>query len=565
LNRRLEGARVKSLIEMLSGYHRVRGSRDYTKSMHAVIDYLLRGGLPEERFKIFSYPADGVTRTGNTLSTLAWEPIYGELWLEDPERVFITSTAVTKVSLVSGSGSTEGWETLPLVIYDGKGDYSKKAVLANDDPAKVFQNAVVEGGARCLILCHMRKAFEEIGRSLDSLPEMTNFLTIPHDRESANRNTVAFSVSKEKFDLLSERVKRSSSLVRFRAETRLTEGELEILQIDATGFNEGPEVLLTAHLCHPSPGADDNASGAALAAEIAKVLNDSGFPYSVKVALVPEYLGSVPYALQLKNESRLPVCTINLDMVGADQDKTGSTFILSKVPPYLPQRWGRTLAYNIERNMPSSSGYPLKRFGEIPFMAGSDHCVFTTLGIPSPFMGHLPDRYYHSDFDTPRMMDEMELEWVGLSALETLDQLVQPDPNVLLSVRGRMIGELYQILNRIAGREGSDDIYDLLISNFEGDSLRKIFSNSDNLPSLSPLEPTFESSLGLEWIKTFPQELKEELAIDFASIADFVVGGAALIGGRESVELLASIHYDVEIEKVRVITGWMIDKGLLRS
>jgi hypothetical protein len=161
---------------MLSGYHRVRGSRDYTKSMHAVIDYLLRGGLPEERFKIFSYPADGVTRTGNTLSTLAWEPIYGELWLEDPERVFITSTAVTKVSLVSGSGSTEGWETLPLVIYDGIGDYSKKAVLANDDPAKVFQNAVVEGGARCLILCHMRKAFEEIGRSLDSLPEMTNFL-----------------------------------------------------------------------------------------------------------------------------------------------------------------------------------------------------------------------------------------------------------------------------------------------------------------------------------------------------------------------------------------------------
>ena len=565
MNRRLEGARVKSLIEMLSGYHRVRGSRDYTKSMHAVIDYLLRGGLPEERFKIFSYPADGVTRTGNTLSTLAWEPIYGELWLEDPERVFITSTAVTKVSLVSGSGSTEGWETLPLVIYDGKGDYSKKAVLANDDPAKVFQNAVVEGGARCLILCHMRKAFEEIGRSLDSLPEMTNFLTIPHDRESANRNTVAFSVSKEKFDLLSERVKRSSSLVRFRAETRLTEGELEILQIDATGFNEGPEVLLTAHLCHPSPGADDNASGAALAAEIAKVLNDSGFPYSVKVALVPEYLGSVPYALQLKNESRLPVCTINLDMVGADQDKTGSTFILSKVPPYLPQRWGRTLAYNIERNMPSSSGYPLKRFGEIPFMAGSDHCVFTTLGIPSPFMGHLPDRYYHSDFDTPRMMDEMELEWVGLSALETLDQLVQPDPNVLLSVRGRMIGELYQILNRIAGREGSDDIYDLLISNFEGDLLRKIFSNSGNLPSLSPLEPTFESSLGLEWIKTFPQELKEELAIDFASIADFVVGGAALIGGRESVELLASIHYDVAIEKVRVITGWMIDKGLLRS
>ena len=86
--------------------------------------------------------------------------------------------------------------------------------------------------------------------------------------------------------------------------------------------------------------ADDNGSGAALAVEIARVLNDENFPYSVKIALVPEYLGSVPYALQLKSENNLPIYTINLDMVGADQNKTGSTFILSKVPPYLPQRWG---------------------------------------------------------------------------------------------------------------------------------------------------------------------------------------------------------------------------------
>ncbi|MBN2253410.1 MAG: DUF4910 domain-containing protein, partial [Kosmotogaceae bacterium] len=253
------------------------------------------------------------------------------------------------------------------------------------------------------------------------------------------------------------------------------------------------------------------------------------------------------------------------DMVGADQDKTGSTFILSEVPPYLPQRWGRILELNIKRLLPSNSGYPLKRFGEIPFMAGSDHCAFTTLGIPSPFMGHLPDRFYHSDFDTPQMMDEAELEWVGLSALRTLDQLIKPDPDLLLEVKGEMIGELYRILKTIAGREGSDDLFDLLISNYEGEVLRRSFNNSGNLPSLSPLEPAFESSLGLEWIKTFPQNLKDELGIDFASIADFVVGGAAVIGGREAVELLASVHYRVEIEKVRVLTGWMIERGLLRS
>ncbi|RLL84337.1 peptidase M28 [Mesotoga sp. H07pep.5.4] len=565
MSQRLDGKKVKSLIEMLSGYHRMRGSRDYKESMNSITDYLIRSGLPENRFRVLKYPADGVTKTGNIVSTLAWEPVYGELWLENPERVFVTSTKVTKVSLVSGSGSSKGWESLPLVVYDGKGDYSGKAVLASEDPVKVFQHAVVEGGARCLILCHMRKVFEEIGRSLNDLPQMTNFLTIPHDRDSADRNAVAFSVTKEKYDLLFSYSKKGSAIVGFRAETNMSKGSFDVLQIDATGFNDGPQVLITAHLCHPSPGADDNGSGAALAVEIARVLNDENFPYSVKIALVPEYLGSVPYALQLKSENNLPIYTINLDMVGADQNKTGSTFILSKVPPYLPQRWGNILEFYIKTLMPSNAGYPLKRFGEIPFMAGSDHCVFTTLGIPSPFMGHLPDRYYHSDLDTPQMMDEKELEWVGLSALNTLDQLVKPDQDLLISVRSKMIGELFGILNRISGREGSDDVFDLLISNYEGEVLRKVFNNSGNLPSLSPLEPTFDSSLGLEWIRTFPQELKDELEIDFASIADFVVGGAAVVGGREAVELLASIHYGVEIGKVRVLTGWMIEKGLLRS
>ncbi|MDK2943895.1 peptidase M28 [Mesotoga sp. HF07.pep.5.2.highcov] len=565
MSQRLDGKKVKSLIEMLSGYHRMRGSRDYKESMNSIMDYLIRSGLPENRFRVLKYPADGVTKTGNIVSTLAWEPVYGELWLENPERVFVTSTKVTKVSLVSGSGSSKGWESLPLVVYDGKGDYSGKAVLASEDPVKVFQHAVVEGGARCLILCHMRKVFEEIGRSLNDLPQMTNFLTIPHDRDSADRNAVAFSVTKEKYDLLFNYSKKGSAIVGFRAETNMSKGSFDVLQIDATGFNDGPQVLITAHLCHPSPGADDNGSGAALAVEIARVLNDENFPYSVKIALVPEYLGSVPYALQLKSENNLPIYTINLDMVGADQNKTGSTFILSKVPPYLPQRWGNILEFYIKTLMPSNAGYPLKRFGEIPFMAGSDHCVFTTLGIPSPFMGHLPDRYYHSDLDTPQMMDEKELEWVGLSALNTLDQLVKPDQDLLISVRSKMIGELFGILNRISGREGSDDVFDLLISNYEGEVLRKVFNNSGNLPSLSPLEPTFDSSLGLEWIRTFPQELKDELEIDFVSIADFVVGGAAVVGGREAVELLASIHYGVEIGKVRVLTGWMIEKGLLRS
>jgi len=562
---KLDGRKVKSLIELLSGFHRVRGSKDYHDSMMAAIDYLKRSGMPSRRFKVFSYPADGKTVNGNVATTLAWEPIYGEMWLERPERFFITSTSISKVALVSGSAGSEGWKELSLVQFEGKKDYSNKAVLASDDPVKVFQQAVVEGGASCLIFNYMRKSFEEIGRSLEKLPEMTNYLSIPYDREAADKKAVAFSITKEKYDLLAGAVARGGAVVGFRSEVKLTEGELEVLQVDATGVENGPGVIITAHLCHPSPGADDNASGAALAVELARILHQAEFPFPVKIALVPEYLGSVPYALQLKREKKLPLFTVNLDMVGADQDKTGSTFILSKVPPYLPQKWGRILEYFITELMPRNGGYPLKRFGEIPFMAGSDHCVFTTLGIPSPFLGHLPDRYYHSDFDTPSMMDRVELEWVGRSVLKTLEHIITPDPLAAAAAKGKMIGELHEILSRIAGREGAGDLLDLLVSNYEGDVLRGNFAEACGLSSSRPLEPTFESSLGLEWMKIVPQELKNEVGPELLSMADFMAGGSLVIGSREAVELLTSIHYGVPIEKVRTLTGWMIERSLLRS
>jgi len=51
---KLDGRKVKSLIELLSGFHRVRGSKDYHDSMMAAIDYLKRSGMPSRRFKVFS-------------------------------------------------------------------------------------------------------------------------------------------------------------------------------------------------------------------------------------------------------------------------------------------------------------------------------------------------------------------------------------------------------------------------------------------------------------------------------------------------------------------------------
>jgi len=66
-------------------------------------------------------------------------------------------------------------------------------------------------------------------------------------------------------------------------------------------------------------------------------------------------------------------------------------------------------------------------------------------------------------------------------------------------------------------------------------------------------------------MKIVPQELKNEVGPELLSMADFMAGGSLVIGSREAVELLTSIHYGVPIEKVRTLTGWMIERSLLRS
>ena len=54
-------------------------------------------------------------------------------------------------------------------------------------------------------------------------------------------------------------------------ETTLSRGELPVLNGVIEGASKpNEEVLFIAHICHPSPGANDNASGSALILEVAR-------------------------------------------------------------------------------------------------------------------------------------------------------------------------------------------------------------------------------------------------------------------------------------------------------
>ncbi len=88
---------------------------------------------------------------------------------------------------------------------------------------------------------------------------------------------------------------------------------------------------------------------------------------------------------------------LNLDMVGADQCRTGSVWELVSLP-----QAGASFADHLLSWLrgPFLDG---QRHRETPFSAGSDHYILSdpTVGIPAPMLIQWPDIFYHTSADTP--------------------------------------------------------------------------------------------------------------------------------------------------------------------
>ena len=81
-------------------------------------------------------------------------------------------------------------------------------------------------------------------------------------------------------------------------------------------------MLLTAHLCHPRPSANDNASGVAalLAAAGCWPTLPGGGGCAVRFLWGPEFLGIAAYLHDVVHAGRapVPVLALNVDMAGED-------------------------------------------------------------------------------------------------------------------------------------------------------------------------------------------------------------------------------------------------------
>ncbi|PDV97010.1 DUF4910 domain-containing protein [Candidatus Chloroploca asiatica] len=416
----VSGEAARALVARISQWHRIQASPMYREAAHWVHATLQSYGLDAT---LESFPVgEGRQVWGEPLFD-EWQCHEGwlDLLLPDGSTQRLADYRAVPLSLLPRSVSTDGeFELVVVERGDRVEDYADlevagKLILTRSMPMSVYRVAIEKLGAAGVICDGMR-----------SLPEICPPGDLPDAIQYASwwwwggeRRAFGFALSPRVGAALRRRAARAADegrVVRLRARVRssFTDGAIEAVSAFIPG-QSNEEILLVAHLCHPAPCANDNATGAAAAMEVARALHtliESGRLPRPQRALrflwMPEMTGTYLYLARHEGRIERTVAALNLDMVGADQARCGSVNTIIHTPDALPSFVGdlleaiRTGMHGVSDTLYGRTEPPLLRMASAPFSNGSDHYILAdpTVGIPTPLIIEWPDRFYHTTADT---------------------------------------------------------------------------------------------------------------------------------------------------------------------
>ncbi|HII61591.1 DUF4910 domain-containing protein [Pyrococcus horikoshii] len=386
----------------ISKFHRIQGSRDIVKATEYVASRLEELGID---YKFLNDIYDGKSYHLTLPSPIGWEIVEGSLKFKEKELT--TSNSPLLVMAHSPSGEAKG-EVIPIFREEDWEKADGKIVLVGEDWREAYRKAN-EHGAKAFIA--YRKG------TGDAFPYIGLFLT-KKDLEWAKipALTVPESVANE----LIEKSKKGGVEVEVSVKTEIK--DRETLPLLYAKIGEPPYLLFSAHICHPKPGANDNASGSAMLIELARILKGNEGRIGFAFLWIPEYHGTQAFIPKVNlNEI---YANINLDMVGGSEDRSNSTIMLVRTPlsrfslvPGVLELFLKEV--NAEGKSFSGSPLPSVKFKEYPYEMGSDHDIFNFYSIPGVMPITWPDRYYHTSADTPEKLSLRTLSIIGRAVVAT--------------------------------------------------------------------------------------------------------------------------------------------------
>jgi aminopeptidase-like protein len=424
---------------------------------HEAAEYVKNelSGLDFQDAVIEQFPADGKTKYWTHTSPIGWEIQSAELRLVEPEEKLLCTYEDCPQSLHTFSKATPVKGVTAELVDVGKGTKEKdyegknvkgKFVLATGRARLVHQQAVYKHGAAGVITDTITYEMPNVRESLD-IPDAHAYQAIWPTADDLPKVAFGFSLSKRQGNAL-RALLQAGKTVKLKAEidARLFPFHEDVLTATIQGTEEpNKEIFLIAHLCHPKPSANDNASGSGLLLEVARtiktLIKTGKIPppaRTIRLIWVPETLGTVAYLSRHPELSSRLVAGINLDMVGQNQELCKSTLNLDRTPDSLPS-YLNDYVYSLmeETTKEFDNRTPLGlastfRYRSQAFSGGSDHAEFTeaTTRVPCVMLLQWPDLFYHTSMDTIDKVSEDSLKrvgWVATVAALTLANATHED------------------------------------------------------------------------------------------------------------------------------------------
>ena len=491
----LSGETAKHNLEFLARLHRQRASRQFRAAAEHIASRLRAYGL--EDAEILQFPADGKTMFGTQKSRPAWDAEFAELWelrkTADgwAPHVRLASFDAMPVSLAQDSESADVTAELIDVgqgtaesNYEGK-DVRGKLVLAAAQPGPVARLAVKRFGAAGIISYaqNQRTAWWK---------ENENLVRWGHLDSFADFNTFAFMVSLKQARAFQQRLARGET-IRLHAAVRAGrhEGFYDIVTATIPGADpklRQEEIAFSCHLDHQRPGANDNASGCVTILEVArtfaKLIREGKLERPARTLrfIWPPEIEGTTILLNARPEFAERIkAVIHMDMVGGGPE-TKAVFHVTRGPASLPSFINDVAEAFAEfvndQSLRFASGedvpYPLvsPEGGKEPLLAqlvefssGSDHQVYTegSFRIPAIYLNDWPDRYIHTNLDSPDKIDPTKLKragFIGAASAYFLAQMsakdVEPVWQVLQRHALRRTARMLERRAQLAGYEAAN-------------------------------------------------------------------------------------------------------------
>jgi len=484
VSKEISGENAKGLATDVTQFHRIEISPHFREAALWCQKQLRTYGLHTELLK---FRADG--------NTMYWSFLLPEEWKVESaifkvEDIIWAQWKDQKLSLIQRSSPVDVEAEIISIETDEEAAFKKVEgkIVYSPLPLERVAEPALHYGAKGLILSGVPRIPM---RTFFDISDILYYFSFNAEKGSG------FVISPEKALILRKILKEKPVKAKMVIKSFMYPGYVDVIDAFIPGKTE-EEVLVVAHLCHPQPSANDNASGVGTIIEVARTLHTlieneklEKPKRSIRFLLVPEIIGIVAYLAS--NQEKIPVTTagINLDMVGS-QGTLKSPLLLERTPDALPS-FVNDLAEIILEELDSESGTnpqtPVSvKPGGSPLSGRSDHLVLSdpSVGIPCPLVFHWPDVSYHSSLDTADKLDPVEMEKAGkLAAAYTF----------FIASAGRTEVEwLAAVMCRKAKERISKEVIEIL-KDFDSRKTRKEIENEDRKKQIKKAKYSFSERL----------------------------------------------------------------------